>query len=242
MTHPLLCVTVAAASADDLRRQRDEAAKVANLVELRLDALGRRVDVDAALAGRRGPVLVTCRPGWEGGGFDGPEETRLQLLERAIRLGAEWVDVEMRADHTALVGLRGGRGIVLSMHDFEGVPRALNDRYRAMRATGAEVVKLAARADALADCLPLLDVGREAANAGDRVALVAMGAAGLPTRLLPARFGSCWSYAGDGVAPGQMAPAQMLDEYRYRDVGPATRVFGLVGRPLDFGDGSQINR
>src|SRR5512140_202951 len=154
MAHPLLCVTVAAASIDDLRRQRDEAAKVADLVELRLDALGRRPDVDAALAGRLGPVLVTCRPRWEGGGFDGAEEFRLGLLERAVRLGAEWVDVEARSEHAPLVRLRRGRGVVLSMHDFEGMPRNLHERYRAMRATGAEVVKLAGRANALADCLP----------------------------------------------------------------------------------------
>jgi 3-dehydroquinate dehydratase/shikimate dehydrogenase len=231
MAHPLLCVTVAAASIDELRRRRDEAAHAADLVELRLDAL-RSPDVAGALAGRRGPVLVTCRPRWEGGGFGGPEDVRLGFLEEAVRLGAEWVDVEWRAGHAPLVARRGGRGIVLSVHDFEAMPRDLDARYRAMRATGAEVVKLAGRARRLADCLPLRAIGREAVRAGERAALVAMGPEGLATRLLPARFGSCWSYAGDGIAPGQVTAARMIEEFRYREAREATRVFGVVGRPV----------
>ncbi len=235
MTPSLLCVTVAAASIEEARQQRDEAARVADLVEVRLDALRdlrlRARDVPAVLEGRRGPVIITCRPRWEGGGFDGPEDVRLGLLEDAIRLGAEWVDVEWRADHARLAHLRGGRGLVLSSHEFEAMPRDLEERYRAMRASGAEVVKLAGRARTLGDCLPLLALGREAARRGERVALVAMGTEGVPTRLLPGCFGSCWSYAGDAVAPGQLNAHRMLAEFRYRDVGAGTRIFGLVGRP-----------
>jgi 3-dehydroquinate dehydratase/shikimate dehydrogenase len=231
MTDPVLCVTVAARSIEDLRRQRDEASRLADLVELRLDALGAP-DVIGALADRTGPVLVTCRPRWEGGGFDGPEEVRLDLLRQAIDLGAEFVDVEWRADHRGLVSRRAGRGIVLSLHDFDNTPPALDATCRAMWATGAEVVKLATRAHALRDCLPLLAIGREGARGGRRTALVAMGPAGLASRLVPGRFGSCWSYAGDGVAPGQVTAGRMLDEFRFREVGAATKLFAVVGRPV----------
>ena len=58
----------------------------------------RDVDVAGALGGRRHPVIVTCRPTWEGGRFDGSEEERRGLLVQAARLGAEFVDVEWRAD------------------------------------------------------------------------------------------------------------------------------------------------
>ena len=58
----------------DLRRARD-CVQDADLVELRLDGV-TDVDVAGALAGRTRPVVVTCRPKWEGGRFDGPEETR----------------------------------------------------------------------------------------------------------------------------------------------------------------------
>ena len=56
-----------------------------------------------------------------------------------------------------------------------------------------------------------------------------MGDAGLPSRLLASRFGSRWTYAGDAVAPGQIPAARMLDEFRFRDVGPRPRIYGVVG-------------
>jgi 3-dehydroquinate dehydratase/shikimate dehydrogenase len=55
-----------------------------------------------------------------------------------------------------------------------------------------------------------------------------MGDAGVPTRLLAARYGSRWTYAGQGVAPGQIPAARMVGEFRYRAIGAATRLFGVI--------------
>jgi 3-dehydroquinate dehydratase/shikimate dehydrogenase len=231
MRHPALCVTVTASTMAELRARRDEAAPLADLVELRLDGV-RDLDVAGALAGRTGPVVATCRPRWEGGGFDGGEAERLSLLADAIRRGAEYVDVEWAAGALGLIAETGGRRIVLSSHDFAESPRDLPDRYRAMRATGAEVVKLAVTAHALTDCLPLLTLGRSV-PATDRVALVAMGTPGWVSRILPAHFGSCWTYAGEAVAPGQLAPGRLLSEFRFGRTTASTRVFAVVGRPVE---------
>ena len=65
MTEPRLCVTVTADSMALLRGRRDEAARLADLVELRLDGV-RDIDVAGALADRRRPVIVTCRSRREG--------------------------------------------------------------------------------------------------------------------------------------------------------------------------------
>ena len=223
-----ICATVTGATTRELRARRD-AAQAADLVELRLDHVADP-DVEGALAGRRRPVVVTCRPTWEGGRFDGAEEERRRILERALELGAEYVDIEWKADFGDLIRARRGRNVVLSSHDFEGVPRDLADRERAMCATGAEVVKLAVRAGRLSDMLAFLDLPATARGQG-RV-LVAMGPAGAASRLLPDRFGSCWTYAGDGVAPGQIGLARMLDEYRVREVGETTEIYGLLGAPI----------
>ena len=231
MAHPLVCATVAAPRMDELRRARDAASAAADLVELRIDRLDRP-DVHGALAGRTGPVLVTCRPTWEGGGFAGPEEERLGLLEEALRLGAEYVDVEWRAgaEGLRLVERRRGQGMVLSLHDFDGVPPDLDALHRSMAATGAEVLKLAVTARRLADTLPLLALGREA-GPSPRLALVAMGAPGIPSRILASHFGSCWTYAGDGVAPGQVPVSPLLETYHFRSITAATAVYGILGRP-----------
>src|SRR5947208_42780 len=147
VSRPLLCVTVTAATMAELRRKRD-AVVDADLIELRLDSVSDP-SVAGALAGRRRMVIVTCRPTWEGGRFAGSEEERKKLLGEALSLGAEYVDVEWRAHFDDLIAQTGGRRIVLSMHDFEGMPPDVAARVQELRATGAEVVKLAVKATRL---------------------------------------------------------------------------------------------
>ncbi len=226
MANSLLCETVTGQSMADLRAARD--AAVADMVELRLDGIAD-LDVAGALHGRRKPVIVTCRPEWEGGRFAGAEEERHRILAEAMALGAEFVDLEWaalngihRPDFGDIVTSDPSR-VVVSSHDFACVPDDLDTRAREMRSHGAAVIKLAVMPRALRETLPLVAIGR----GGDAV-VVGMGDHGVPTRLLAARFGSRWSYAGNGVAPGQIAAARMLSQFRFHDVGPATRIFGVV--------------
>jgi 3-dehydroquinate dehydratase type I len=144
MSTSLLCETVAGQTLAQLIRARD-AAGAADLVELRLDGV-TDLDVARALAGRRGPVIVTCRPGWEGGRFSGTETERQAILERALDLGADYVDVEWKAGFKTLIASHGGR-VVVSSHDFKGVPTDLATRVQAMRDTGAAVSRGYAAAD-----------------------------------------------------------------------------------------------
>jgi shikimate dehydrogenase/3-dehydroquinate dehydratase type I len=225
LTTPLLCVTVTADTTAGLRRARDEVAD-ADLVELRLDSV-RDPDVAGALAGRRTPVIVTCRPAWEGGAFAGSEEERRRILGEALALGAEYVDIEWRAGFDDLVGRAGAR-LVLSAHDFDGIPADLSARVQAMRATGARIVKIAVKATRLSDCVALRDLGVRAGADGG-LALVAMGEAGIVTRVLPGRFGSAWTYAGSIGGIGQVSPETLVRDYRYRALGASTALYGLVG-------------
>ncbi len=146
------------------------------------------------------------------------------MLSQAVTLGAEYVDVEWRGGFDDLVRSTGGRRVIVSSHEFENVPPDLEERVRAMRSLGAEVVKVAIPARRLSDALPLRRLTRD----GNTV-VVAMGAAGIPSRALAAHFGSRWTYAGDGVAPGQIPASRLVDELRFRDVSPATAVYGVVG-------------
>src|SRR3954467_5251048 len=132
MRTPQLCATVTGRTMEELRRERD-AATFADLVEVRLDLVDRP-DPIGAIEGRRRPVVVTCRASWEGGGFRGSEEERERLLTEAQAAGAEYIDVEARAEvPPAMVRRRRGRGVVLSMHAFDEVPADLAGRAQAMR-------------------------------------------------------------------------------------------------------------
>jgi 3-dehydroquinate dehydratase/shikimate dehydrogenase len=221
MNLSLLCETVTGTTTAELVAARDAATR-ADMVELRLDGV-TDPDIAQLLHGRRVPVIVTCRPRWEGGRFDGSEEDRRRLLTSAFESGAEYVDIEWRADFADLIRAYPHR-VVVSSHDFAGVPDDLCGRARAMRATGATVIKVAITAARLSDTLPLLEI----AKGGDTI-VIGMGDAGMPSRLLAARFGSRWTYSGNRVAPGQVPTGVMLDRFGFRAAGADAAVYGVVG-------------
>jgi 3-dehydroquinate dehydratase/shikimate dehydrogenase len=210
----------------EIRAGRDAAG--ADLIELRLDGV-RDVDVDAALAGRRHPVIVTCRAAWEGGAFDGSEEARQRILAQAIERGAEYVDVEWRADRRSLPAARAGQ-LVLSHHDFEDTPSDLDERVRAMRAERPGIVKVAVTPRSLRDVVRLRDAMRAGETGESRVA-IAMGPIGQISRAFPQAFGSRWTYAGTN-APGQLSVAALRDVYRVPQQSSSTTLYAVTGQPL----------
>jgi 3-dehydroquinate dehydratase/shikimate dehydrogenase len=226
MSKPLLCVTVTAATTAELRQKRDAVAE-ADLIELRLDTVADP-DAAGALADRRRPVVVTCRPAWEGGEFKGSEEERKRILDEALALGAEYVDLEWRARFDDLIAREGGRRIVLSTHDYLGVPIDLTARIHAMRSSGAEIIKIAATMTSLSDCVPLLDLGAQSGRQSGLV-LIGMGAYGLATRVLAGRFGSIWSYAGALRDIGQVSAHALLKDYHFRSISETTAIYGVAG-------------
>jgi 3-dehydroquinate dehydratase / shikimate dehydrogenase len=226
-----LCVTVTAPTTADLRRERDAVAD-ADLVELRLDSV-RDPDISGALGNRRRPVMITCRPTWEGGSFAGSEEERKRLLRDALASGAEQVDVEAGAGFDDLLTDSNRKRVVISTHDFEGVPADLDARIRSMKATGAGTVKVAVKTNRLADCVTLLEIATRWRDAdADGLVLIGMGEHGAITRVLPSRFHSIWSYAGALAGIGQIAPGPLLNEYRFRELGPQTELYGIAGSPV----------
>ena len=222
-----LCATVIADTMEELRQKRDQ-QNGADLVEVRLDT-ARDPDVKAALRDRKTAVLVTCRPKWEGGEFRGTEDERRRILLEAVDEGAEYVDVEHNSEFLSdVLERRQGRGVVVSYHAFVADQHDVHSRYRAMRATGAEVVKIAVAVESLRAGVELMDVG----DVSDRRVIIGMGTAGVPTRILAGRYGMCWTYAGEAVAPGQQNLERMRDWFRVRSVTENTMVYGVLGAPV----------
>ena len=204
----------------------------ADTVELRLDHLRTAPtdeDLRHLLAAAPAETIATCRPAWEGGHFAGAEPARLRLLARAAQLGADFVDVESAVAPER----RPGGKLILSKHDFAGCPADLEEIAAALAGSGAAVGKVAFTAGRPEEALRAFDVLR----ASDRPAIaLAMGAAGLPSRILAPKFGAFGTFAGlaEGAqsAPGQPALRELTHLYRFRRIGPATAVYGVIGCPI----------
>ncbi|MBA2448271.1 MAG: type I 3-dehydroquinate dehydratase [Chloroflexi bacterium] len=203
-------------------------ARVADIAELRLDLM-QELDLPRLLADRPCPVVVTCRPLREGGRYQGTEEDRVALLREAIRLGVEYVDVEL--DTVDQIGERGATRVIVSSHDYERMPPDFAGRWRELRAAGGDVVKLVGTAREARETVPVLQT---LAEADVPTIAIAMGEAGLPTRILALEYDACLlTYCaletGGAVAPGQLSVGDLRDVYQAERIGPKMAVYGLLG-------------
>ena len=232
---------VLAAATADLADEPD-ARPHADAVEFRMDlADDPAAQLDAY--GGELPLIVTNRAAWDGG--EAPDdETRLDVLVDAVRhpaVGA--VDVELGALEGESVGesdaaprdagrvvdaaREAGVSVIVSTHDFEGMPG--RDRVARRLASAAErgdVAKFAGTASDVGDALDLLAATHERTLAGDRVSTMAMGEAGRHTRAVAPVYGSRIGYApvdpDRATAPGQYDLATLrtlVDDLRGRRAG-----------------------
>ena len=215
----MICIPIAAARTTEAIQKMERAAPLADLVELRIDRMPD-ADLKRLLAARRTPVIVTNRSRQEGGGFAGTEEERVALLTEAVRLGADYVDIEVAADPalkaTLIAALAGGATrLIVSWHDFSGTPPAdfLKAKLAACMADKPAIVKIVTHAGTAADCLRLLELIPESLRRGQAIAAFCMGKRGKISRIMAPLLGSVISYASlepeEASAPGQLTIQEM---------------------------------
>ncbi|NDY42273.1 type I 3-dehydroquinate dehydratase [Dissulfurirhabdus thermomarina] len=221
----MICVALAERSVRDLLEAADRAAAGgADLVEVRLDALGAPgpADVETLLGAAPLPLVFTNRHPGEGGAFRGPEEARVAPLIAAARSGAAYVDIELRTEAGLRRRLReaatsGGARLIVSHHDFAATPppETLRDILARQHAAGADVAKLVTTARSPEEARRLLFLYPEAETRDLPLVAFAMGPFGRTTRLACLALGAPFTYAtleaGRETAPGQVPLAELRD-------------------------------
>jgi len=195
------------------------------------EALGALREVVAAGV----PAIFTVRHAREGGGFEGPEEVRIELYGRALDLGAAALDVEHGTPLAAELSRRVAP-LILSHHDPIAMPppEEMDRLAREMAALPCLAIKLACAARTLPDAASMLEwLGRRGGDDPPRIGL-ALGKAGFASRILATARGSPVTYASFGeLAPGEIGIEELHRDYAPARLGSATRVLGIVGSRID---------
>jgi 3-dehydroquinate dehydratase type I len=220
-----VAASLAPQDTDACLRELDHLAARIGLAEVRLDLMAS-CDVDKLVAASPVPLVLTCRPARERGGFTGPEADRLAVLRAACQAGAAYIDVETDS-LDAVAGWDGSETkVIASQHWYDTMPAGLHDVYLGLR-DRCDVVKLVGTAHAAADVLPVLDLLNRATTP---VIGMAMGDPGTCTRLLAPVFPhALLTYGAVSVtsltAPGQITVDEMTYRYALGSVGPQTSVY-----------------
>ena len=229
-----VAASLAPPDTDSCLRELDRLAPRIGLAEVRLDLM-RSFDVAKLVAGSPVPLVLTCRPERERGGFTGHDSERMKILRTAHDSGCAYIDVEADCLHL-VTGWGGGSPtqVIASQHWFDAMPPDLPGTYRDLRDRCA-VVKLVGTARSAADVLPVLGLLQ---NATTPVIGLAMGAQGTCTRILAPAFPHtlltyCSATPAAVTAPGQITVDEMTDRYALHLVTAATKVYVHVTRPDD---------
>ncbi|GAB2266264.1 hypothetical protein Dimus_001283 [Dionaea muscipula] len=239
----LICAPILADTVDQMLIDMGKAKILgADVVEIRLDYLKTfdpRRDLSVLIGKSPLPTLITNRPKWEGGQYDGMESDRLEVLRLAMELGADYVDIEYQvADkfNGSILGKKPERcKVIVSSHNYQSTPplEDLGDLVAKIQSTGADIVKIATTALDVTDVARIfqLTVHSEVPVIG-----LAMGERGLISRILGPKFGGYLTFAtlepGEVSAPGQSTIKDLLHLYNFKRIGPLTKVFGIIGKPV----------
>ncbi len=247
-----LCVVACERNVSDLLRTRAGAAAQADMIELRLDCLSglssaSSLDeiLDRLLQTESLPVIVTLRSPEQGGQNLMDRNERLafwrSVLGRLMSSKNVLVDVEADiitelADQEDVAAVIDWMRVICSFHDFDSQPPELNAVHDQLAAGPAGIVKIAVQADDLIDCLPLFQLLERARGEGREMIAIAMGQAGIATRILGPSRGAFLTYGSvddeTATAPGQLTARELRDTYHIDDINRDTEIFGLMGRPV----------
>jgi 3-dehydroquinate dehydratase type I len=214
-----ICVPIVEPSLDKALRAINQASRVADLIELRIDYL-RKPDMATLLHGRQKPFVITNRRKEEGGRYQGDEKRRLVILKEAINLAAEYIDVEIRSEESYLLDLFANKKetqVILSFHDIQKTPsqKELGKLFDRMSGLAPDIVKIVTFARSWEDNFSILSLIVYARKRKQEIVAFCMGEKGKMSRIFSPLMGAAWTYAsitrGKTSAPGQLTVEEMRE-------------------------------
>jgi len=237
----LVCAVITNETTAAARQSLRDAARVADLAEIRLDYL-RDFDfhdfesLKALLEEKPLPVIITCRAAAEGGQQHVEDSVRLRLLVEGARQLAEFCDIEASAFEAAASLAPDFSKLIVSWHNFEETPSDLDAVYDRITSLPAAVHKIVTHANDFSDSLTIFRLLDRAKRENRKLIALAMGQRGLITRVVGPGRGSFLTYGsiarGGESAAGQPTCDELINLYRVRSLTANCRIVGIVGNPL----------
>jgi 3-dehydroquinate dehydratase / shikimate dehydrogenase len=123
--------------------------------------------------------------------------------------------------------------IICSHHNFNETPANLHEIYERIARTPAAVIKIATKANRIADCLPLFELMER----GEKpVIILGMGLPGIATRILALSRCAMLTFGalrrGAESASGQPTATELRELYRADQLSKDSEIYGVIGYPI----------
>jgi len=243
----MICVPISAKSNKEALEQIKKAEEFADIIELRLDII-LEPDLASLIAACNKKVIVTVRKKSEGGQSDISDAERIKLLQKAIELKVDYIDVELdnssEFDDLCINAKEKGIKVIRSFHNFEKTDeKEVMEKCKLMIEKDADVVKIATKANSINDNLIIFDMIKKVKDQGKEVIGICMGEYGEISRIIGKKFGNLLTFAKleEGTADGQINVEVMRNIFHYDKISVKTKIYGLVGKPVSKSKGYIIH-
>lgn len=239
-----ICVAITGTTATEMSERAAAVVKETPFLEFRLDYLAKPA-ADMArfkkfFAENTAVIAIaTCRRVDNGGKFAGSVATELDILIKAAEAGFHIIDLEVESAEALKKGelqkLKDtGAALLVSHHDFSST-KDLEGTFSRIQAFTPDFVKVVPTAKTLADNVTLIRFLEKMSDHTNIVG-IAMGDAGIISRVLGLRSGAAFTFAaassGAETGPGQIDARTLRETYRIDSVDAATKVYGVAGNPV----------
>lgn len=268
----MICIPITARCKKDALHDIRRSCSLADFIELRMDLIGdgslpELIDAARSASGSV-RIIVTCRkkeeaaqtgelPDNEPAAEIQPQQ-RIAILEKAIGLGADYIDIELAAGIEAIEKLKSccekngdATKIIISYHNVKRTPgpAGLRKIFQQIIASKPAVVKIVTYAQTPADNLKVLGLIPYARKYSQKIIALCMGEEGKISRAAAPYLGNFLDFAalepGAQSAPGQFTAAELneiselLTSRKKRQKMPVTPAPGtrftnyvLLGNPV----------
>lgn len=230
------CLSLGCSNIKDFFNNINKGEKYADLIELRLDYI-KNIDEEILtelLKNKKKPSIITCRLKKEGGKFEGEEEKRFELLNRAMALGCDYLDIEYSASEktgTELLKNKKKTKIICSWHNFKETPsiEEMEKIYRKIKKLNPDLIKIVTRANSINDNFKIFEFLK---NKKDLISF-SMGIKGQISRILAPKYGSLLTYGSINsdktTADGQITIDDLKKVYNIDMINENTGILGVIG-------------
>lgn len=221
----------------DVKKSND-----ADLIEIRLDYLKEyeRKKIEGIIKKIGKPIIITCRKKSEFGLFEGDEKKRLEILKNFIDGNADFIDVEYSSNKPFIKKLilnKGKSKIIVSYHNLKETPNDVKKIYGDIEMLNPDLIKIVTNANSITDNFKIFELIKIAKKENKKLISFCMGSYGQFSRILSIILGSEVTYAsiekGKESASGQLTVKEMADDYRIKKLNNETKIFGLIGNPVE---------
>ncbi len=182
------------------------------------------------------PLLFTLRKKEQGGLFQGNENERWALMQNLAKYLPDYMDLEWDVPLEWFLQLKcafPSIKLIASYHHFSSDGLDIQKIYQKVRAYPITIFKCACEVQSSLHALELYVTTSRLIDIP--FTIIAMGECGQFLRVLGPVLNNAMDYVcvNNAVAPGQLTVKEILETYYYRTLNSKTRIYALLGNPVD---------